>query len=379
MLNESVADARMSPAAVWKMVEHLKGEALVAWRMADIAHRRSAEERNLSEPFPFGWYAVCYTDELQIGEVKPLRYLARDLVLWRGQDGTARVLDAYCRHLGANMAYGGFVEGNDLVCPFHAWAYDGTGAVTKIPYARNIPPQAKRADCVPAWQVAERNGLIWIWYHPKNAAPMWEIEAYPEIGAPGWTKLTKAEWRVFNNIRNLHDNTLDLAHFLYVHRLATYPEAETVVEGPVLRSTTRTKFGTPKGVVDGAIVVHNLAPGQGAVRFVGISETLLLNAITPVEKDEVHARFAFSQPEAEAEGPMGGVARAIIRDICKQFDQDKTIWDRMRYEPQPLICDGDGPIPMARARYDLFLSDEAFERSKGQIQRHNMKSRMPGQ
>ncbi len=34
-------DARMSPSSVWKMVEHLKGDDLVAWRMADVPGRAS--------------------------------------------------------------------------------------------------------------------------------------------------------------------------------------------------------------------------------------------------------------------------------------------------------------------------------------------------
>jgi phenylpropionate dioxygenase-like ring-hydroxylating dioxygenase large terminal subunit len=369
MADEPMTDARTSPSAVWKMVEHLKGEDLIAWRMADLPGRASAEERNLTEPFPFGWYVVCYSDELAVGEVKPVRYFARELVVWRGDDGKARVLDAYCRHFGAHMGYGGRVTGNDLECQFHAWTYDGSGAVTSIPYAKTIPPQAKRANCVQSWPVVERNGFVWIWYHPEGKAPLWEIDTYPEVGAAGWTPMRKFEWRVYNTVRNLFDNTLDTAHFLYVHRVASFPETEIVVDGHYLTSTARAKMGTTKGVVDGAIVTRSMAPGQGCVRFEGISETLLINALTPIEKDEVHARFAFIQPEAEAEWPMGGLARAVIRDICKQFDLDKTIWDRLRFEEQPLFCDGDVPVMVARARYDQFLSDEAFEKARGKVQR----------
>src|SRR5579859_6561668 len=118
-----VSDARTSPAAVWRVLENLKGDDLAAWRMADVPGRPSATERGLDEPFPFGWYALCYSEDLAVGEVKPVRYLGRELVMWRGEDGVARVLDAYCRHLGAHMGYGGRVNGNDLECPFHAWQY----------------------------------------------------------------------------------------------------------------------------------------------------------------------------------------------------------------------------------------------------------------
>lgn len=376
MPDQLVTDARTAPSAVWKMVEHLKGDELAAWRMADLPNRRSPEDRNLIEPFPFGWYAVSYIDELTVGEVKPIRYFGRNMVVWRGADGKARVLDAYCRHLGAHMGYGGRVDGNDLECPFHAWHYDETGAVTQIPYAKTIPPQAKRADCVRAWPVVERNGFVWIWHHPEGTAPLWEIDTYPEVGAPGWTGFKKFEWRVFNSIRNMHDNSVDVAHFLYVHRTAAFPESETIFDGHRMSSIARAKMGTPRGLVDGAIVSRNSSPGQGCVRFEGISETLLVSAITPIERDELHVRFAFTQPQEEAEGPSGGLARALIKDICKQLDQDKTIWDRQRYEAEPLMCDGDGPVPLARERYDQFLSNAAFEAGKGKKHRLETKPRI---
>ena len=31
--------------------------------------------------FPFAWYWAAYSDDLAVGEVRPVRYLARDLVL----------------------------------------------------------------------------------------------------------------------------------------------------------------------------------------------------------------------------------------------------------------------------------------------------------
>jgi phenylpropionate dioxygenase-like ring-hydroxylating dioxygenase large terminal subunit len=372
----AIADARTTPAAVWTKLEGLKGEALTEWRMADLPGRPSAAERNLDEPFPFGWFAVCYSDELAAGEVKPVRYFARELVVWRGEDGQSRVLDAYCRHLGAHMGHGGRVNGNDLECPFHAWQYDETGAVTRIPYARTIPPKARRENCVRSWKTVERNGFVYVWYHPDNLPPLFEVDTYPEVGAAGWTPFKKFEWRVFNSLSNMHDNGQDMAHFFYVHRTAMFPESETVIEGHRMRSVARAKLGTPRGEVNGAITSENSSPGQGCVRFTGISETLLVSAVTPVAADEVHVRFAFTQPEAEAEGPMGGLARALIRDIAKQLDQDKIIWDRLRHEPEPLMCDGDGPVPMARERYAQFLSVAEFERWKGKTRRFESKPKV---
>jgi hypothetical protein len=92
------------------------------------------------------------------------------------------------------------------------------------------------------------------------------------------------------------------------------------------------------------------------VRFSGLSDTLLVTAVTPVDRDKVNAFYAFTQPRTEAEGPMAGLARALIKDICKQFDQDKVILDRYR-KVDPLICNGDGPFGPNRQYYDQFFPD----------------------
>lgn len=57
-------------------------------------------------------------------------------MVFRGQEGKASVLDAYCPHLGANLAVGGRVVGNCIECPFHGWQFRGDdGKCVKIPYA----------------------------------------------------------------------------------------------------------------------------------------------------------------------------------------------------------------------------------------------------
>ncbi len=56
--------------------------------------------------------------------------------MFRGQDGKAYVVDAYCPHLGANLAVGGRVVGGCIECPFHGWQFRGAdGKCVKIPYA----------------------------------------------------------------------------------------------------------------------------------------------------------------------------------------------------------------------------------------------------
>ena len=121
MSNEDIP----SNTAARQYLSRFSKEELLAWRTAPLDRPVSAADRGIDLPMPFGWFVISYSDELKAGEVKPLRYFNRELALWRGEDGTPRMVDAYCRHLGAHMGHAGRVQGNDLECPFHAWQYNG--------------------------------------------------------------------------------------------------------------------------------------------------------------------------------------------------------------------------------------------------------------
>ena len=80
--------------------------------------------KKTSLPIPFGWYAVAFSDELSIKEVKPLYFFAKDLVLYRTESGIPVLLDAFCPHLGAHLGHGGEVHGESIACPFHGWEFE---------------------------------------------------------------------------------------------------------------------------------------------------------------------------------------------------------------------------------------------------------------
>ena len=144
MADDALSVIVSSPVAVAQALAGMDAGERARWRTADLPGRPAPAERGLDIPFPLGWFPAMLSEELAAGEVRPLRYFGRDLVIWRGEDGRARMLDAHCRHLGAHMGHGGRVVGELLECPFHAWRYDGHGVVAQIPYAERIPPSLTR-------------------------------------------------------------------------------------------------------------------------------------------------------------------------------------------------------------------------------------------
>ncbi len=351
--NVDVKDARTAPVAVWSVLEKMSKEERAAWRVAPLANKRPLEERNLDIGFAFGWYPMMLSAELAIGEVKPLRYFGQELAIWRGEDGRVRMLNAICKHLGAHMGHGGKVSGNYLECPFHAWRYDGEeGAVKEIPYSPSIPPRVQK-QCKDIWPVVEANRLIWAWYHPEGVAPLYEVAHLPECSDPEWTEFDMTEWSIWGSLQNIAENSVDFAHFQYIHGTAELPEAELFWGEYDRAGIVRAQMGTPRGMVDGVITSKSVGPGQSWVRFEGICETLLVACLTPVDEDHVHVRYFYTQPK---NSESSGVARAIIADVNKQMDQDKVVWDRQTFMYKPIICEGDGPIAKFRMFYSKYYA-----------------------
>ncbi len=292
-------------------------------------------------PNPVGWYAVALSEQLAVGGVLPLSYLGQDLVAFRGDDGVARVLDAYCPHLGAHLGHGGVVEGATIRCPFHGWSFSGEGSCTKVPYAAKIPPGAR----VASWLVCERNGFVMIWYHPTKAPPSWDIPAIAEYQNEAWTPFTRRRWKIRTNIHEMGENGHDGAHFRYVHGLRNLPAPEPRFEGPTYTSHASTVMDTPfGGVIEGTLDIHSLGFGVGYVRFTGVIETLLVSTVTPLDDDHVEAMFSFTVRKLPDEGATAMVGATFIDEVAHQLEQDIPIWEHKTFLERPLLCESEGPI-----------------------------------
>ena len=306
-------------------------------------------------PIPFGWFAVAQSDEIAAGEVKTLRYFNTEFVVWRGEDGALRAVDPFCPHLGAHLGYGGQVVGDDLRCPFHHWSFDGEGAVAAIPYTRVVPPKLKRS-CLPAWPIREAMGVVFVWNHPRRAAPKWEVASRPEIEAEGWVLAEQHEWVIKIHIQEVTENGQDHAHFGAVHGVKSPPSAEFKIDGWTRRNTVEAKMATPRGLMTGRIDMTAVGPGQSFVRFSDVTDVLMAQMNTPIDAETTQVRWRLYHPPGISEGKMR-VTKARMRDLVHQITQDIPIWEHKRYMVQPQLVEGDGPILAYRqqfARYYAF-------------------------
>ena len=306
-------------------------------------------------PVPNGWFAMHPSDALAPGTVRNVHYFGRDLVVFRGEDGTPGVLDAYCPHLGAHLGVGsgepesvepgpGTVHRNCIQCPFHGWRFDATGACVEIPYSTaNIPARAR----VRAYPARDLNGMVFAWHHLLGEPPAWDLPEIPEFTDPEWTGPIYTDRHIGASVQDITENDQDTVHFRYVHGLDEIPEQQTTFEGRV-RSTEGTNGeGLPM-----LRETHQL--GMGILRIPGVMT--FMYASSPVDESNTHQQWLFAWPKVLGDD----AGREMMDRFAKSgIYQDIPIWNAKRFVEKPLLVQGDGPIVAFRKWAAQFYSDPA--------------------
>ena len=305
-------------------------------------------------PLPFGWFQIAYPEDFGPREVLPLRYFDRELALWRDEAGEAHLMDAFCPHLGAHLGWGGKVLGDSIECPFHGWRFDTAGHNCDIPYSDRVNKQAN----VGTYPVVERNGLTMAWYHPQGAAPMWEVPELPECSDDGFSDYYKSSYHVKTAWQEMAENTVDLAHFRYVHGTDEVAVVETYeTDGPRAKMISVQKYVTPRGVVEGHIDAYQHGPGFSYTWFTGIVDAILIGTPTPVHENLVQTRFNFKVRKLADARATSSVADAFVSEINKQLTEDIPIWEHKAHLVKPALADTDGPFMKFRKWAAQFYAD----------------------
>ncbi|MFB7939578.1 Rieske 2Fe-2S domain-containing protein [Streptomyces sp. NPDC056049] len=322
--------------------------------------------------FARGWHCLGLAASFKDGEPHEIEAFGTKLVVFQGQDdGELHVLNAYCPHMGGNLAHG-TVKGDAVACPFHDWRWSGDGRCAGIPYARRVPPRARTR----AWTTLERNRQLFVWHDPEGNPPpaeatVPEIEGVHGPDAAEWSDWTWKTARVDgSNCREIVDNVVDMAHFFYVHyAFPTY--FKNIFDGHV---ATQYMESAPRGDMD----LGNLSsPLRSDASYYGPSymidyvftevapgvemEMVLINSHYPVSADSFVLQYGAivkklpgMTDEAAAEA-----ARSLIGGLETGFEQDVQIWRNKARIENPLLCEEDGPVYQLRRWYEQFYVDVA--------------------
>lgn len=157
------------------------------------------------------WYVAGWGHELANGQMMARTILEEPLLLFRGSNGKAVILDNRCCHRGAKLSEGR-LEGDCVRCMYHGLKFNDQGRCIQIPGQDKVPPKMG----VRKYPIEERQHLIWVWMgDPAQADPALIVEI-PYLTDPNWRGLPgymhyKADYRL------IVDNLSDFSHLAFVH------------------------------------------------------------------------------------------------------------------------------------------------------------------
>lgn len=159
------------------------------------------------------WYPVALSRELKSGPL-PARLLGVPLVLFRDEEGTAKVMLDRCPHRNVPLSRGTVRDGQ-LQCGYHGWRFDGTGALRALPGAPQELARSVPARCATVFESIEQDGLIWVWGNRERDA-VGEPFAFRFSRRPGYTTVREA-MDVEASVHATVENALDVPHTAFLH------------------------------------------------------------------------------------------------------------------------------------------------------------------
>jgi phenylpropionate dioxygenase-like ring-hydroxylating dioxygenase large terminal subunit len=125
------------------------------------------------------WKELLPASDLRPGNVLEISHEGVDLLVFRTQSGTLRAMDAYCPHMRnyipngvrEGQGLGSLLDGEELICPFHNWRFDGLGRCTSIPSGQRVPSRVAAGERIgTSWPLREAHGVIQIGAPTKMSA-----------------------------------------------------------------------------------------------------------------------------------------------------------------------------------------------------------------
>ncbi len=161
----------------------------------------------------------------QAGDYRAMQVLDVPVIVVRGKDGRARAFLNACRHRGAKVCQHGSGNARVFTCPYHAWAYNGQGALISR-YAADTFGEVDHASLgLTELDCAERAGLVFVKLTPGEALDIdtwlgdfaaelgslkldsWHIYTQRDLDGPGWKVALDGYLEAYHH-NSLHGQTV---------------------------------------------------------------------------------------------------------------------------------------------------------------------------
>lgn len=157
------------------------------------------------------WHPVAYASEVS-DKPAAVTLLGEVVVVWRTSDGRPHAMRDLCIHRGTALSLG-WIADDCLVCPYHAWRYDASGACVRIPQSPHpaIPAKAR----TPVYRCQQRYGLIWVCLGGDE--PAYSLPEIPELESGAFKVVNTGPFAWRSDASRQVENFTDFGHFPWVH------------------------------------------------------------------------------------------------------------------------------------------------------------------
>lgn len=182
------------------------------------------------------WYPVARIEDVTS---RPQQVMLLDvkMALYRTESDNIHLVRDICPHRGVPLTKG-WVEGENIVCPYHGLQYNAEGQCVKIPAQPELTKISARFSLT-KFPVVEKYGLIWtsIFSRDESSANFpeldtWDMTEHQSI-LPPYVDIAGSSGRQLEGF-------IDVAHFAWVHQ-----QSFATRENPVVPKylTERTVYG----------------------------------------------------------------------------------------------------------------------------------------
>ncbi|WP_179120147.1 Rieske 2Fe-2S domain-containing protein [Streptomyces tsukubensis] len=339
------------------MKPHLKPlvKQLLASRAVRVPGAAAADTLRASAlPCPDGWFCLAFSDELKRGGVLTRPLAGAEVVLYRTGRGVLRAVRPQCPHLGAHLGVGGSVEGEELVCPFHRFAFAPDGTCVRTGY--DMPPP--KASLTP-YPVCEANGSIYVWRHARGLPPQWEVPVFPMDERQPYSHDT---FDLAGHPQDVIENAFDWGHLPALHGLKGLDIAGTPVAGVPTSTVTATARGTMMRGFNQSYTLTVIGLATIAARTVLPKDAGTLHVMlhaTPTGPGRIQLRFGTKLELNGVPGfpgvggklgraaalPAARLLSVVLQRVARvDTGADLLMWHHQEHVEHPRLARGDGPI-----------------------------------
>jgi len=171
------------------------------------------------------WSHVGHVSELEDeGAYLTAEIAGQGIFVIRGSDGDLRAFFNTCQHRGHSLLKGKGRAKNLIVCPYHSWSYDHTGALRAAPNSEQVKDFDKACFGLAPVRIELFAGFVFV-NLDAEAPAMAEVYPGAELwlrdNCPAITGLTPTDAVLFDikgNWKNVGDNFLECYHCSTTHK-----------------------------------------------------------------------------------------------------------------------------------------------------------------